>query len=879
MRTIIVLGSMVLAASFVTVPAARQCPEPADAFTATGWQDYRAGRMDAAGRAFAAAQARCPEHMESRVGLGYVELQRNALDEAGRLFRSVLAMEGEHVDALVGLGLVEWRAGRGEEARARFEHVLRLDSGRDDVRRHLAALPETMGPPPERAPLVRPDTLEYPARTSGDRFEIRTPAGWQTFHINGVNIGAALPGRFPSQFPGATTYREWIEGIAEMGANTIRVYTVHPPAFYDALAAHNRAHPDRPLWLLHGVWAELPPGDDYHDAVWKGEFFAAMEQVIDLLHGRADIMPRPGHAAGYYTADVSRWTLGLILGREWEPYSVAEFNEANPTLTGWQGRFFRVSDTTPMDAWLAEAMDHAVAYETDTYGTQRPVAYTNWPTLDPMRHPVEIDAVEELAIRGIPFEGRERAHNEDEVALGEVPVTTTAAFPAGYFAAFHVYPYFPDFLLHDPAYGAAESPWGRSSYFGYLQDLKRHFPDVPLVIAEFGLPVSWGVAHFNPQGWHHGGHTEAAQAEINARMAREIAAAGMAGAIVFAWIDEWFKHTWLDQLQELPAERNRMWWNRMNPEQHYGVNAVEPVRRLGETLAARQAAWDTVAPLYAGDDGSRIRAHADEAFLWLHVSGPAARADRLVVGFDILDPATGGMRLPGDGPRLPVGVEYILEVDATQARVRAAPGIYPVVTLNVPAGATKRDVVSPVADRPAGFFAGLHAHDLRPPTRPTAIPDGRYEALLTVVNRARVGADSTSYLGMGYDRGVLRPGPLPDGAWERVPGTGALEVRLPWTLIGVTDPSSRHVASSGTAGATQVDAIRIVAGTQDARGAWRLWPASGRPADVAAFTWATWDEPRFQARRRPVFDAMRRVFAELEQTSGPRQAANRAENR
>jgi hypothetical protein len=32
----------------------------------------------------------------------------------------------------------------------------------------------------------------------------------------------------------------------------------------------------------------------------------------------------------------------------------------------------------------------------------------------------------------------------------------------------------------------------------------------------------------------------------------------------------------------------------MNPEQHYGVLAMEPERRLGETLAQRRAAWDTV---------------------------------------------------------------------------------------------------------------------------------------------------------------------------------------------------------------------------------------------------------------------------------------------
>jgi tetratricopeptide (TPR) repeat protein len=862
-RSLFIVAGTVLAATAVSVPPALQCPDVADAYTATGWHEYRADRMPQARRAFASARARCPDHVEARVGLGYVALRTGELDSARVHLEWVLKNNARHVDALTGLGLVAWRAVEYDEARDLFQQVLRLDPDRDDVRRHLAAVPEGMGRRPERSALVLPDSLVHTARTVGDMFEIRTEAGWVPFYINGVNLGAALPGRFPSQFPDSATYRGWIADIAEMGANTIRVYTLHPPSFYDALAAHNEAHPDRALWLLHGVWAELPPRDDYHDAQWKGEFFGEMERVIDVLHGRADVRPKPGHAAGYYTADVSRWTLGLILGREWEPYSVAEFNERYPGARSWAGRYVRIDDAPAMDAWLAEAMDHAVEYETRTYRMQRPVAYTNWPTLDPMRHPVEINSQDELSIRGVDFDRTRRAHNEDEIGLAEVPVQATAAYAAGYFAAFHVYPYFPDFLLHDPVYGAAESPLGRSSYFGYLTDLKQRYQGVPLVIAEYGVPTSWGIAHFNPQGWHHGGHTEAASADINARLTREVAAAGMAGGVLFSWIDEWFKHSWVDAPHEQPSERNRMWWNRMNPEQHYGVNAVEPVRRLGSTLLERRAAWDTIAPIYATADGSRFRTHADEAYLWLHVSGPAAAAGRLAVGFDIVDAAAGALRFPGDGaPLSPAGLEYVLEADSAGVRIVAAPGAYVFDTQTMPRGAARGDVASPIEDRPPGFFTGSYTHEVRPPRERVSKADGRFERLLTVVNRSRVAADSTHYLGMGYDRGVLREGPLPDGSWERV-SAAEIEMRIPWSLIGVTDPSSRHVADPASTAPRQVDAIRIVAAARGARGDWQVWPVSGQREDVANVTWPTWDEPRFRTRRRPVFDVMRQVFQEL----------------
>jgi hypothetical protein len=82
-------------------------------------------------------------------------------------------------------------------------------------------------------------------------------------------------------------------------------------------------------------------------------------------------------------------------------------------------------------------------------------------------------------------------------------------------------------------------------------------------------------------------------------------------------------------------------------------------------------------------------------------------------------------------------------------------------------------------------------------------------------------------------------------------------------MLGVTDPSSRHVADPAAATPRQVDAIRIVAAARGARGDWQVWPVSGQREDVANVTWPTWDEPRFRTRRRPVFDVMRQVFQEL----------------
>ena len=85
-----------------------------------------------------------------------------------------------------------------------------------------------------------------------------------------------------------------------------------------------------------------------------------------------------------------------------------------------------------------------------------------------------------------------------------------ANWPAGTFASYHAYPYYPDFLRHEPA--LQDYPYaGRSDpYAGYVAALRRHHPDMPTLITEFGVPSSIGSAHNAPLGRTQGDHSEAA---------------------------------------------------------------------------------------------------------------------------------------------------------------------------------------------------------------------------------------------------------------------------------------------------------------------------------------------------------------------------------
>jgi hypothetical protein len=120
------------------------------------------------------------------------------------------------------------------------------------------------------------------------------------------------------------------------------------------------------------------------------------------------------------------------------------------------------------------------------YSVRRPVSFSSWPTLDPLDHPTEIFT------------------DEDAACFDLTRITLNLPEP-GIFASYHAYPYYPNFISEQSSYLSFSDADGPNSYLGYLNDLKNHYSSMPLVIAEFGVPSSWGSAHQSFSGMHHGG--------------------------------------------------------------------------------------------------------------------------------------------------------------------------------------------------------------------------------------------------------------------------------------------------------------------------------------------------------------------------------------
>ena len=834
----------------------------------SAWSAFREGRVAEAGGRFRALARSCPRDASAQSGLGYVALRAGDLATARRAFDAALARQPAQYDGLAGRGMVAWRMGDTAATRRFFELALQSSPGDSVALAYLARLPGVIDSTALPS-LVRPGALVLAARTGSRRFEVPDgTGGWRPFFLKAVNLGAALPGKFPSQFPtDDSTYERWIALVASVHANAIRVYTIHPPHFYRALAAWNRAHPAAPIWLVHGVWTELPPGkleEQYDEPKWHAAFLAEMNRVVDVVHGRAAIALRPGHAGGLYLSDVSPWTLGWILGREWEPYSVVAYAKQHPGNQGWQGRFINLRRGNAVERWLARFADSTVAYETSRWNAQRPIAYTNWPTLDPLYHPTEASRSEERALlakrREVPPEAS-REYDNDAIGLDGAQMVAGPEFRAGTFASYHAYPYYPDFVQLEPAYQGVSSPDGPSSYFAYLRALVEHHGQMPLVIAEYGVPSSRGVAHLEPQGFHHGGHDEREQGRINARLTREIVAAGCAGLGYFALIDEWFKHNWAVIDFEVPRERNRLWLNVLDAEQHYGLIgmragvATERMRLDGRGDDWRGAPWLTGDATSAGPLALRaLHVTHDEAYVHLRLDVGAIdwSRGRYLIGVDTYRTGLGDLVLPETRERVNTGLEFVLDLRGPDSAQLLVDAPYD-PRVRVPIRGAKPPATMQLYQRP--FVTRSNAK-------------GQWAPMVVVSNRRRIGRDGTIYPESGTNWGALRfarsdSSTLAD--WYADAGTGIIEVRIPWGLLNVTDPSSRAVLfgqdRAGMPDSRVTDGFRFLVRSydpRDSRVGGQALPARG--TKVPTWTWPMWAAPRWFAEEKPQVEMMRAAF-------------------
>lgn len=481
------------------------------------------------------------------------------------------------------------------------------------------------------------ENAEVPFSTDSTFLTIWNGQDYIPFFVKGINFGVSVPGKFPGQLEvSREQYTRWLEITKSAGFNTIRLYTLHYPHFYEVLDSFNLANPHNPILFFQGVWLEEEyPGFNGDLYILTDAFTNEIQENVDCVHGNRFIPERLGKAHGLYSTDVSRWNLGYIIGREVYSEEVLYTIEQNSTIdNSFVGNHFSIHNAHPAEIWFVQRIDDLVNYEQSNYNTQRPVSITSWPTLDPLEHPGEWNPYEDTI----------------SINMGELVLHNA---PAGYFASYHAYPYYPDFISEEPAFQEYSDTYGPNSYLGYLTNLKNHYEKFPLIIAEFGVPSSWGVAHWSHSGMNHGGFDEINQGISNMRMLQNIKTSNCGGGIQFALMDEWFKRSWITDPIDYLMDRRVIWHNISAAEQNYGI--------IGFKKNIDMITWEEFCE---SCNIQNIKVGADFRFfhLEIEISQALDHPDEMWIGIDTYSEDLGESVLP-NGETLPYRSEFALHIN------------------------------------------------------------------------------------------------------------------------------------------------------------------------------------------------------------------------
>lgn len=621
------------------------------------------------------------------------------------------------------------------------------------------------------------EILDMPFITEGNHIRIYRDEEYVPIFLKGINLGAAVPGSSPGELAASREeYAHWLQEMADAGLNYLRIYTLHFPRFYEELEKYNLANPENPIYLLQGIWLD----EEYENDLIVGQtakFDADIEEVIDCIHGNRVIGHRVGRAYGSYTTDVSAWLFGHIIGREIFPRETLLLELNYPDCTAYSGSSLSIEDALPIDVWMTGRLDHLATYHRNTYQTERPLSVSTWPTLDPITHPTEDPALQ----------------GEDEAIMDMSNINCHHA-PAGFFISYHAYPYYPDFISEDPVYQTFSDSVGPNSYLGYLNDLKNYYHDIPLLIAEFGVPSSWGNGHFAFSGMHHGSFSEYEQGEIDVRLLNNIYDSGCAGGLLFSWIDEWFKNAWITEPFGSSTARRHFWHNVTSPEQNYGLLGFkEP---------------DPVFSRWTESTGNgklkSVKGDMDNAYFYAKIllASPLLAQDTLWVAFDTYRADLGESVLL-NGQRINKRAEFLIAVnnsDVSPMFVTEAYNLYGIWHKT---------------SSPSQLFHSIASDNS--PWNPIRWKTNWYEWSYQEIGMLRTATEGDIFSSL-------------DGV--RFQGN-AITIRIPWSLLQFTDPSRQEVMDDDKS--TPKREVAITDGIS------LSISYKGELLETKRFTWDNWD--------------------------------------
>lgn len=774
---------------------------------------------------------------KERLNLGQEALKREDYQEAINIFKSVLKKR-ENKDAWEGLGEAFYYLNDLASASWAYQKILQINPQNEKARKRLAEIELKL-----KDYSVKARRHEINFKSEGDFLYIKTQKDWERFFIKGINLGLSLPGFFPGEYPiKKGTYLKWFNLIYDLGINTLRVYTLQSPGFYDALFDFNHDKPK--LFLLQGIWYEPQEFINLDSEKFLNKIKIHITEVLDAIHGNITLNERPGMPSGTYFCNVSNYVLGYLFGREPEACMVRNYNEEHKRrLEKFYGNFLFIEKGNPFEIWNTKILDYLISYSFEKYNEIPLVSVVNWITLDPIEHPTESNMEDEEA-----FFSRNKNfyikcnENEDMEVFDTYKIRS---MKNNFFSTYHIYPYYPDFMNYE--FSDMSRP-----YLSYLYILKNHHQGQPLIVGEFGIPTSRASAHWHCKGWSHGGKNDIEQAEILIEIIEDIKKAKYAGYAIFSWADEWFKANWVFMNFYSPRDRKPFWFNLQDPEENYGLMETYPgYPQKSIFLDGKKENWNKAFLIYENKNAKtdaglfkEIKITHDEGFLYIlaEVSKKVDFNDfNYLFGIDTGNAEFGEFSFPfGIELKSPVGLKFLIHLEGfKRSRI--------LVSSNYNKMLSQEKFFSPKRE-----------------VYPTKSSDGKWNMIFYKTNMRRVSKDykkifsPKAFILSNLRFGSLNPeNPNYDSLADFYVKENLIEIRLPWELLNFTDPSTRRMFWKDKEVMYKIsDGLRVIAISFKPNPLYKplcqkivdFMPNPFEKNFVKSYIWESWELPLFHTR-------------------------------
>ena len=615
--------------------------------------------------------------------------------------------------------------------------------------------------------------VEVPFKTEGSLLLQRTQAGdYEEFQVRGVELSASMPGYYSNDFhPSTEDYLRWLTAIGEMGANTVRVPVIMDDDFYNAFYKYNTTA-KKPLYLLQSFQvpdaAAYGTGTAYDDSALN-KLMEDGEVLIDILHGRRSVMAGAYAGGGTYRKDVSPWVIGVIVGGDWNPDMVA-FTDHQKLYSGqYDGQYFKTSDEgTAFEAMLARVLDTIAAYEARKYGVLRPLGFSNSPETDFL----EYDENYALQLKKYSF-------------IDAQHIIPTQAMEGGYFAAYHLLDYCDDFSL----YLSSEQKEGLGTliqnldtddgYSGYLS-LLAGYHTMPVIASSYGLSTSRGVADDDQKPL-----SEEEQGIRLMEIYEEAVNAGWAGMCISTFQDVWDQTDWNTAFAE-NIDTSYLWGDIQTVGKNYGLMAFEPGEETSACIVdGNPEEWAQETPVFS--NGSLdLYAKYDWKGLYLLIKGDFdPEQEQLYIPIDS-SPDVGSYKADEQALAFDRPADFILCLDGKSNSRLLVWERYQAIRANFNTEIYGVDPYVDVPDKESSLFVPILSavdNDVLLENYAGIDPELRRElTALKTWESGRLVYGSNDAAASDYNS-------LGDFYF----GDGCVELRIPWLLLNVGDPSTMSV--------------------------------------------------------------------------------------